>query len=123
MYSMLRDNNSKAAKMSLDIMIELYKKNIWNDTKTVNVISTACFSKVTKVMVAALKFFLSSDSNEKDSDDSDSSDDEPNAKEVMMANKVNKKTRKRSKQLEKVKKLVVSNLKNNRIFLKFDSIK
>ncbi|XP_044732811.1 protein SDA1 homolog [Chrysoperla carnea] len=106
MYSMLRDNNSKAAKMSLDIMIELYKKNIWNDTKTVNVISTACFSKVTKVMVAALKFFLSSDSNEKDSDDSDSSDDEPNAKEVMMANKVNKKTRKRSKQLEKVKKLV-----------------
>lgn len=30
-------------------MIELYKRNIWNDTKTVNVISTACFSKVTKV--------------------------------------------------------------------------
>ena len=31
-------------------MIELYKRNIWNDTKTVNVITTACFSKVTKVV-------------------------------------------------------------------------
>jgi hypothetical protein len=31
------------------IMIELYKKNVWNDVKTVNVIATACFSRFTKV--------------------------------------------------------------------------
>jgi hypothetical protein len=31
------------------IMIELYKKNVWNDAKTVNVIATAYFSKFTKV--------------------------------------------------------------------------
>lgn len=49
MFTMLKDSNNKAAKMSIDIMIELYKKNIWNDAKTVNVIATACFSKVTKV--------------------------------------------------------------------------
>lgn len=49
MFTMLKDSNNKAAKMSVDIMIELYKKNIWNDAKTVNVIATACFSKVTKV--------------------------------------------------------------------------
>lgn len=50
MYSMLKDSNPKAAKMSVDIMIELYKKNIWNDAKTVNVIATVgCFSNVTKV--------------------------------------------------------------------------
>uniref|UniRef100_A0A1B6DH20 Protein SDA1 n=1 Tax=Clastoptera arizonana TaxID=38151 RepID=A0A1B6DH20_9HEMI len=105
MYSMLKDTNGKAAKMSIDIMIDLYKKNIWNDAKTVNVIATGCFSKVTKVMVAALSFFLGSDKTEKESDDSDS-DNEPNPKEVMMANKVNKKTRKREKQLKKVKQLV-----------------
>lgn len=58
-------------------------------------------------MVAALKFFLGSDeeNKEKNSDDSDS-DNEVDPKEVMMANKVNKKTRKRAKQLEKVKKIV-----------------
>lgn len=50
MYSMLKDANPKAAKMSIDIMIELYKKNIWNDEKTVNVIATVgCFSKIMKV--------------------------------------------------------------------------
>jgi len=104
MFTMLKDTNTRAAKMSLDIMMELYKKNVWNDAKTVNVIATGCFSKITKVMVASLKFFLGKDPEEKDSDNSDS-EDEINPKEVMMANKFNKKTRKREKQLEKVKKL------------------
>lgn len=111
MFSMLKDSNSKAAKMSVAIMIELYKKNVWNDAKTVNVIATACFSKFTKVMVAALKFFLGSDpEDEKKSDDSDS-DNEPSTREVLMANRVNKKTRKREKQLKKVKQLVKKNQK------------
>lgn len=30
-------------------MIELYKKNIWNDEKTVHIIASACNSKVNKV--------------------------------------------------------------------------
>ncbi|XP_066250256.1 protein SDA1 homolog [Euwallacea similis] len=104
MFTMLKDTNARAAKMSLDIMIELYKKNVWNDSKTVNVIATGCFSKVTKVMVASLKFFLGKDPEEKDSDNSDS-EEEVDPKEVIMANKVNKKTRKRAKELSKVKKL------------------
>lgn len=58
MFSMLKDPNVRAAKMSVDIMIELYNKNVWNDVKTVNVIATGCFSKITKVMVASLKFFF-----------------------------------------------------------------
>lgn len=92
--------------MSADIMIELYNKNVWNDIKTVNVIATGCFSKITKVVVACLKFFLGTDPDEKGSDDSDS-DDEPSMKEIMMANKVNKKTKKRMKQLQKAKQSYV----------------
>lgn len=61
-------------------------------------------------MVAALKFFLGKDPEEKDSDESDS-DDEIDPKTVMMANKFNKKTRKREKQLTKVKKLAVKTKK------------
>lgn len=107
MYSMLKDSNPKAAKMSVDIMIDLYKKNIWNDQKTVNVIANVgCFSSVTKVMVASLKFFLGTDPNDgKGSDDSDS-DNEPDLKQAIMQNKVNKKTRKGQKQLDSVKKAV-----------------
>ncbi|ENN73106.1 hypothetical protein YQE_10247, partial [Dendroctonus ponderosae] len=110
MFTMLKDSNSRAAKMSLDIMIELYKKNIWNDAKTVNVIATGCFSKITKIMVASLKFFLGKDPEEKDSDKSDS-EEEVDPKDVIMANKFNKKTRKRAKVLSKVKKLAAKSYK------------
>ncbi|TWW66456.1 SDA1 -like protein [Takifugu flavidus] len=72
MYTMLRDSNATAAKISLDVMVELYRRNIWNDAKTVNVITTACFSKVTKILVAALQFFLGKDEEEKNDSDSDS---------------------------------------------------
>lgn len=105
MYSMIKDSNPRAAKMSLDIMIELYKKNIWNDSKTVNVIATVgCFSKIIKVMVASLKFFLGKD-EEEESDESGSDDNEPDLKAAIMANRVSKKTKKRSKQLDNAKKL------------------
>ena len=43
MFTMLKDSNKIAAKTSLDVMIELYRKNVWRDAKTVNVIATACF--------------------------------------------------------------------------------
>ncbi|XP_060535794.1 protein SDA1 homolog [Cylas formicarius] len=104
MFRMLNDANPKAAKMAVDIMIELYKKNVWNDAKTVNVIATGCFSRVTKLMVASIKFFLGSDPEDKDGSDSDD-DDDVDPRDVAMANKVNKKTRKREKQLSKAKKL------------------
>lgn len=111
MYSMLKDSNPRAVKMSVNIMIELYKKQVWNDVKTVNVIATACFSKTVKVMVAALKFFLGSDpEKENDSDDSDS-DNELSVKQVMLAARVNKKTRKREKQVKRVKQLVQNSKK------------
>lgn len=106
---MIRDGNSaRAAKTSLNIMIELYRKNVWNDAKTVNVIASACSSKVTKLMVTAIQFFLTNESkNGKDGSDSDSDDDQvPNAKEVLMANRFNKKTRKRDKNLSKVKSII-----------------
>ncbi|CAH1968389.1 unnamed protein product [Acanthoscelides obtectus] len=103
MYMVL-GGDTKAAKIALDIMVELYKKNIWNDARTVNVIGkVGCFSKNTKILVGSLKFFLGKDPEE-ESENSDS-ENEIDPKEVMMANKVNKKTRKREKQLTKAKKL------------------
>ncbi|XP_037949472.1 protein SDA1 homolog [Teleopsis dalmanni] len=107
MYTMLKDTNPKAAKMSVNIMIDLYKKNIWNDAKTVNVIATVgCFSKITKVLVTSLKFFLGHDDDDKNSDES-GSDNEIDLKTAIMQNRVNKKTKKRQKQLEVIKKQAI----------------
>jgi protein SDA1 len=105
MFGMIKDSNVKAMKMSLNIMIELYRKNIWNDTKTVNVIASACFSKVTKVMVTAIQFFLANE-GAGESDEESSDEDAPTVKDVSMANRVNKKTRKRDKNLDKVQKMI-----------------
>lgn len=54
-------------------MVELYKKQIWDDAKTVNVIGQCCFSKITKVLALALQFFLGKDV-EKDSDNESDSE-------------------------------------------------
>lgn len=45
MFKMLSDAHVTAAKTSLDVMTELYRRGIWRDEKTVNVIATACFRK------------------------------------------------------------------------------
>ena len=79
-----------AAKMSLDVMITLYRKNVWRDAKTVNVISTACFSDVTKLMVTAVKFFLGAadgEDEDEEEDDGDEKDTEATLKEVKMQNR------------------------------------
>ncbi|XP_047513305.1 protein SDA1 homolog isoform X2 [Pieris napi] len=102
-FTMLRDTNVKTSKLAVDILIELYHKNIWNDHKTVNIIADiGCFSKVTKVMVASLKFFLSREEEEKPDSDSE---DEVDPRDTMISNKFNKKTRKREKMVDKVKKI------------------
>ena len=59
MYTMLKDSNSMAAKKSLDVMVELYKKNIWKDAKTVNVIASACLSDLSKVLDSTFNFSFS----------------------------------------------------------------
>ena len=56
-------------------MIELYKRRIWNDDKTVNVIAEACFNPNPKLIVGACRFFLILD-YDYESDNPDSSDEE-----------------------------------------------
>ncbi|KAF7252235.1 hypothetical protein EYD10_01782 [Varanus komodoensis] len=106
MYTMLQDSNPTAAKMSLDVMIELYRRNIWNDAKTVNVITTTCFSKVTKILVAGLKFFLGRDEDEKKDSDSDSEDEGPTARDLMVRYSTGRKTTKNKKKLEKAMRVL-----------------
>uniref|UniRef100_A0A3B5KCL5 Protein SDA1 n=1 Tax=Takifugu rubripes TaxID=31033 RepID=A0A3B5KCL5_TAKRU len=89
MYTMLRDSNATAAKISLDVMVELYRRNIWNDAKTVNVITTACFSKVTKA-------------------------EGPTARDLKVRYSTGKKTSKNKKKLEKAMKVLVKHKKKKK---------
>ncbi|XP_061118885.1 protein SDA1 homolog [Conger conger] len=115
MYTMLRDSNALAAKISLDIMIELYKRNIWNDAKTVNVITTACFSKVAKILVAGLKFFLGKDEDEKKDSDSESEEEGPSARDILVRYSTGKKSTKNKKKMEKAMKVLKKHKKKKRV--------
>ncbi|KAI9916165.1 hypothetical protein PsorP6_016725 [Peronosclerospora sorghi] len=61
LFEMLQDENSHAATKSLQVLVELFKRKIWHDQRSVNVITSACTSKNTKLMVMALRFFLGID--------------------------------------------------------------
>ncbi|CAO3647454.1 unnamed protein product [Cunninghamella blakesleeana] len=98
------DENAIAAKKSVDICIELYNKNIWNDSKTVNVIAEACFSPVTKISVTAIKFFLNT--NEDKDESSDEDEDLPDIQRMKQAQVYTKKTKSKANRIERaVKKL------------------
>ena len=47
---MLQDQNESASRRSLNVMIELYKRRIWNDEKTVNVIAEAVYNSNAKIV-------------------------------------------------------------------------
>jgi len=121
MFKMINDSHHVAAKMALTIMIDLYKKNIWNDAKTVNVIASACYRNnettgkidVTKLTPMALRFFLGADEEEDDKDDDN--DDVPTVKDVTMKNKVNKGTKKREKALQNAKKAHKKSIKTQKV--------
>ena len=57
--NLLQDPNEDAAKRALNVMIELYKRCIWNDEKTVNAIwSGGVMHSNPKIVAAACRFFL-----------------------------------------------------------------
>ncbi|XP_070613006.1 protein SDA1 homolog [Erythrolamprus reginae] len=114
MYTMLQDSNPTAAKISLDVMVELYRRNIWNDARTVNVITLACFSKVTKIQVAGLTFFLGKDEDGKKNSDSESEDDGPSARDLMVRYATGKKTTKNKKKLEKAMRVLKKHKKKKK---------
>ena len=90
--SLLQDPNEDAAKRALNVMIELYKRCVWNDEKTVNAIWTGGVLHANpKIVAAACKFFLILDYEYK-SESSDSTD-EQDAADLLKHHKGSKLTK------------------------------
>ncbi|KAJ2567595.1 Severe Depolymerization of Actin, partial [Coemansia sp. RSA 1836] len=99
-----------AAKKSLDVCVELYRKNIWTDAKAVNVVAQACFSPITKVMMTAVQFFLNPQRRSGDNDESGSEAENDgstkkkyvNMQMIQHQSNVNKKTKYRTRVMTRV---------------------
>jgi hypothetical protein len=65
------------AKRALVVLAELNRRKVWVDERTANAICNACFHKVPRIMIAALRFLLGYDQAADDEvEEASSSDDE-----------------------------------------------
>ncbi|KAL5531528.1 hypothetical protein ACEPAG_4405 [Sanghuangporus baumii] len=90
---------------------DLWKKGIWNDAKSVAIISLGCFHPITKVQSAALHFFLDED----DDESSEEEDEGPDVKALQHRRTINKKTRSGDKRLDKSIKIASKKAKSKKI--------
>mmetsp|Transcript_16971 Transcript_16971/g.21651 ORF Transcript_16971/g.21651 Transcript_16971/m.21651 type:complete len:658 (-) Transcript_16971:67-2040(-) len=104
MSVMLRDASETAARHSIEVMIDLYRKNIWNDERTVNVVTEACLSKNTKILVPGLQFFLAN-STPKEDDEEEETNAETNAKLQKLLHGHSRMTKKRKSRLDRYREL------------------
>ena len=54
------NHTNKAAQKCLQLMVKLYKRDIWTDTRTVNIISQGCLSQSPKIRMISAFFLLQS---------------------------------------------------------------
>ena len=66
---MIQDEHEGAAKKGLAVLTEMWRRHVWRDARTVNVIAAATAHKSSRVMLAALKFFLGQDAAEAEGGD------------------------------------------------------
>ncbi|ATY61696.1 SDA1 domain [Cordyceps militaris] len=101
------DRASPRAIWAIKITREMWKRQLWTDSKPVDVMKEACLSDNEKVVIGGVRFFLGGDKEREELED-ESSDDEVDLAKVKHQVTINKKTRKHkknySKALEKVKR-------------------
>lgn len=112
-FALTKNQHPQIAKYATLLMIDLYKKKIWNDSKSVNVIGTCCFSKTSKVVALALHFFNGKDVEEIEEDESDD-DDKKTEGQLLMGLRVGKKSKGRVKKTQKAVKALKKDNKSKK---------
>ncbi|KZF24062.1 SDA1-domain-containing protein [Xylona heveae TC161] len=96
------DRTSSKGLWAVKLTRELWKRQIWTDSKTVEIMKEASLSDNEKVILGGVRFFLGGD-KEREELAEEESDDEPDIDMGKLRHQagINKKTRKQSKSLEK----------------------
>lgn len=108
-YKRLKEGSPRIAVRTLSVLVELYRRRVWNDSRTVNVIAEACFSETIKVASGAMRFFLGIEQQMMQLEN----DEEAHERKVFMSElpsakkrQHSKLTRKRKRQMERATKKV-----------------
>lgn len=107
-------HTDKTAQKSIKLMVELYKRNIWTDTRTVNIIAEACFAPSTKIRLMACFFLMETTMELEELPDSDD-DDAVDPKDIRALKGIVKQTKHKEHKLQKEKKKAFRRLRKKEI--------
>ncbi|KAL1642953.1 Severe Depolymerization of Actin [Diplodia intermedia] len=100
------DRTSPKGLWAVKITRELWKRQIWTDAKTVEIMKEASLSENEKVIIGGVRFFLGGDKEREEAAEDDSSDEEIDMGKLKHQAGINKKTKKKEKELKKAASMV-----------------
>ena len=127
--TLLKDPNKKLSRKTLNILITLYQKKIWNDDRTVNLIAKCVSVNDIKMSSAACQFFLSEYNIDEPDTSSEEELDELKNKYKLLGKSNNRKTKQRKAKLKQLMKSIERKEKRhskviiNKDFMPIDRIK
>ena len=103
---------------------ELWRRGIWDDSRTVEIMTQAALHPDVKVAVAGARFFLGADKEREDNFEESSDEDGFDMNELRHKMQINKKTSTRGKKLEQAVKAMKkkNNSKHSATYLNFSAI-
>ena len=112
---LIEDPNKKLARKTLNIIVNLYQKRVWNDTRTINMMANIAVNvKDIKISSAACQFFLSEYNVEK-AESSDEEDlEELKNKYKLLGKGYAQKTKKRKEKLKQLMKSIEKKEERNK---------
>ncbi|KAK2863698.1 hypothetical protein FQN49_004082 [Arthroderma sp. PD_2] len=100
------DRTSAKALWSVKITRELWKRQIWTESKAVEIMKEAALANNEKVIIGGVRFFLGGDKEREELEDESSDDDVVDVSKVKHQATINKGSKKRAKAIEKAKAIV-----------------
>jgi protein SDA1 len=99
LFNLLTDEESNGL-WATKITRELWRRGIWDDSRTVEIMTHAATHSNIKVACSAARFFLGADKEREDAQHEDSDDEEVDIGAIKHRMQINKKTSKRGKKVE-----------------------
>ncbi|OTB08945.1 hypothetical protein M426DRAFT_316241 [Hypoxylon sp. CI-4A] len=95
------DRSSPKALWAVKLVRELWRRQVWGDAKTVDIMRQACLADNEKVIVGAVRFFLGGDREREEFEDESSDEETIDIKKVKHSIEINKKSKKSKKALDR----------------------
>ena len=112
---LLEDPNKKLARKTLNIIVNLYQKRIWNDSRTINMMANIAVNiKDIKISSAACQFFLSEYNKDKTESSDEEDLEELKNKYKLLGKGYYKKTKKRKEKLKQLMKSIEKKEERNK---------